>query len=271
MYKVFDNIIQKDSLSSYVTSAKELLKELGLEYGVLEGSKPDIATEGKSLNEEAFLYNCAYNLSLAKGDEIVCVEDSSYTSLNLAKLILLEDSELKSKVVQRLQKDGKELCLDVKVLHINDILRDVVGFDKLASLVKNKFEKFNIAVFNGNKTLNSGTVDSILLSIGANLVNFEASEDSDGYEVLDASEFIADKLAGKVMLDAFDNASDFVVANDARSFYMFDNRQKSLEKVVGRDINLPVYSISQVVLMAIGCTDREKVGVDSHKVATTLI
>lgn len=271
MYKVFDNIIEKDVLSSYVTSLKELLKELGLEYEVLANSKPDIATEGKSLNEEAFLYNCAYNLSLANGDEIVCVEDSSYTSLNLAKMILLEDSELKSKVVQRLQKENKELCLDVKVLHVNDILRDVVGFDKLASMVKHSFKDFNVAVFNGNKTLNSATVDSILLSIGANLVDFETNEDSDGYEVLHASCEIADKLAGKVVLDAFDNAADFIVANDARSFFMFDNRQKSLEKSVGREINLPVYSISQVVLMALGCTDKEKIGLNTHKVATTLI
>ena len=52
---------------------------------------------------------------------------------------------------------------------------------------------------------------------------------------------------------------------------MFDNKQKSLEKAVGRDINLPVYSIAQVVLMALGCVDRGRLGVDTHKVATTLI
>lgn len=271
MYKIFDNIVHKDSAASYIISATELLKELGLQSEVLAGAKADIATEGKSLNEEAFLYNCAYNLSLAKGDEIVCVEDSSYTSLNLAKLILLEDKDLNSKISSKLAKEGKELCIDVKVLHVNDILRDVIGFDKLASLVKNSFEKFNVAVFNGNKTLNSNTVDSILLSIGANIVDFESNEDSDGYEILDASSQIAYKLAGKVMLDAFDNAADFVVANDARSFYMFDNMQKQLEKTVGRDINLPVYSISQIVLMALGCTDRSRLGVDSHKIKTTLI
>jgi succinate dehydrogenase / fumarate reductase cytochrome b subunit len=272
-YRLFDNIIEKDSANSFIVAGKELLSQLNIEAPVLQNAKPDIATEGKSLNEEAFLYNCAYNLALAKGEsaDIVCVEDSSYTSLNVTKIILLENSELKHAVVEKLKKDNLELCLDTKVLHVNEILRDVVGFDKLQKMVKKPFNDFNIAIFNGNKTQNLETNDSILTLLGANIVSFETQNDSDGYEILSASKVLAEKLAGKIMLDAFDNAADFVVTNDARSFVMFEPRQKSLECCVGRDIALSVFSTSQVVLMALGCDDRAKLGLDSHKVKTTLI
>ncbi len=273
MYRLFDNIVEKDGANSFVLAAKELLSRLDIEAPVLQKSKPDIATEGKALNQEAFLYNCAYNLALAKGEgvDLICVEDSSYTSLNIAKIMLLEDNDLKNAVLQKLQKDNLELCIDTKVLHINEILRDVVGFDKLQKMIEKPFDKFNVAVFNGNKTQNLETNDSILTLVGANIVSFETQNDSDGYEILSASKELAEKLAGKIMLDAFDNAADFVVTNDARSFVMFEPRQKSLECCVGRDIELSVFSTTQVVLMALGCEDKSKLGLDFHKVPTTLI
>ena len=272
-YRLFDNIIEKDIANSFIVSATELLKKLNIDAPILKNSKPDIATEGKALNEEAFLYNCAYNFALAKAQDadIICAEDSSYTSLNVAKIMLLENSELKDAVVIRLNKDNLELCLDTKVLHVNEIIRDVVGFNKLQKMIEKPFDKFNVAIFNGNKTQNLEINDTIMTLIGANVVDFETQNDSDGYEILKASKLYAEKLAGKIMLDAFDNAADFVVTNDARSFVMFEPRQKSLECCVGRDIALSVFSTAQVVLMALGYEDKSKLGLDSHKVATTLI
>jgi len=273
MYKLFDNIIEKDKANSFVVAAKELLSRLDIEATVLQNSKPDIATEGRALNEEAFLYNCAYNLALAKGQgaDLICVEDSSYTSLNVAKIMLLENCDLKDAVVNRLKKDNLELCLDTKIFHINEVLRDVVGFDKLQKMVKKPLTDFNVAIFNGNKTKNLEINDTILTLLGAKVVSFETQNDSDGYEILQASKEYAEKLAGKIMLDAFDNAADFVVTNDARSFVMFEPRQKSLECCVGRDIALSIFSTTQVVLMALGCDDKEKLGLETHKVPTTII
>lgn len=272
-YRLFDNIIEKEAASSFVNSAKELLKMLNIEAPVLSKSKQDIATEGKSLNEEAFVYNCAYNLASAKKEnaDLICVDDSSYTSLNIAKLILLEDNEKADVISSKLQKDGLELALDVKVLHVNEILSDVVGFDKLKKLVKRPFDKFNIAIFNGNKTQNLASNDKILSLLGAKIIDFETQNDSDGYEVLSAAPTYAKRLAGKVMLDMFDNAADFVVTNDARSFYMFDSLQKSLEVIVGRDIELSVFSTAQIVLLALGYEDISKMGLDTHKIVTDII
>lgn len=272
-YKIFDNIIEKEKASSYVVSTIALLNELDVEASVLTGSKVDIGTEGKSINKEAFLYNNAYNLSLAHKEnaDIICVEDSSYISLNIAKVMLLEDKELKEKIEGKLQKDGLELSLETKVLHVNEILRDVVGFDKLLTMIKKPFSDFNVAVYKGNKSFDSDITESIITLLGATIITFETESESDGYEILGASKDIADKLAGTIMLDAFDNAADFVITNDARSFSMFDTRQKSLEKSVGRDIELNVYSLSQIVLMALGCEDKSKLGFESHKIKPTII
>ncbi len=268
-YILFDNIIEKDSAKSFIIAGIELLSRLGLEVPVLKNSKPDIATEGKALNEETFLYNCAYNLALANEEnaDIVCVEDSSYISLSVAKIILLENTILKDAVVKRLSKENLELCLETKIIPINDIIKDTLDFDKL----KKDFSNFNVAIFNGNKIKNLETNREILELLGAKVIRFETQDDSDGYEIYGASKQLAQQLAGKIMLDAFDNAADFVITNDARSFVMFEQRQKSLESCVGRDMELSVFSTAQVVLMAMGCSEKSKLGLGLHKVPTTLI
>lgn len=272
-YRLYDNVIEKNSASSFVSSAIELLKLLNIEAPILKNTKVDIATEGKSLSEEAFLYNSAFTLASASTEnaDIICVEDSSYTSLNIAKLILLENKSTCELINQKLEKSGLSLNLDINILHINDILKDVIGFERLKTLVKRSFKDFNIAIFNGNKTHNLTNNDEILKLTGAKIIDFDTQNDSDGYEIVKSAPAYAKKLAAKVMLDMFDNGADFVVTNDTRSFYMFDTLQNDLEKSVGRDIALSVFSTSQVILLALGYEDLAKMGLDTHKVVTALI
>ena len=272
-YTLFDNIVEKEKAHSFIVSAKELLNMLGIKAPSLSHSKQDIGSEGKALNSEAFHYNNAFNLARAKKEntKIICVEDCSYNSFAQTKEALLKNKGLKEKISSKLKKDGLELSLNTAVLHVNEVIKDVIGLLEFKKMVKKSFENFNIAVFKGNQNNDETINESILNVLGANIVSFDAQLQSDGYEILSASKELADKLAGKVMLDTFDNGADFVIANDVRSFMMFDGRQKNLECSVGRDINLAILSISQVALMALGCDDKSKIGLESHKVPATLL
>jgi succinate dehydrogenase / fumarate reductase cytochrome b subunit len=272
-YTLFDNIVEKEKAYSFIVSAKELLNMLGIKAPSLGESKQDIGAEGKALNSEAFHYNNAFNLARAKKEDakIICVEDCSYNSFAQTKEALLEDEVLKEKISSKLKRDGLELSLDTAVLHVNEVIKDVIGLLEFKKMVKKSFANFNIAVFKGNQNSDDTINESILNILGANIVSFDAQLKSDGYEILSASKELADKLAGKVMLDTFDNGADLVIANDVRSFMMFDGRQKNLECSVGRDINLAILSISQIALMALGCDDKSKIGLESHKVQATLL
>ena len=95
--------------------------------------------------------------------------------------------------------------------------------------------------------------------------------ESDGYEILEVQPTYAKTLASSILLDLFDNAADFVVVCDARSFIMFDTYQKECEKIAGRDINLTVLTLPQLLLMALGETNKTKLGLNAHKVPATLI
>lgn len=272
-YRLFDNLIQAQYTQSYAIAAKELLLALDIQAPILAHTKADVGSEGKALNSQTYHYHNAYNLALASKENstIICPEDCSFASFIDTKKALADDTELQSAISGLLKKDNLELALETPVLSIGSLLESVVGLEYLKKKAQKSYSNFYVALSYGNKGIDSTTNAAVLTALGAKLVTLDRKFESDGYEIFGVSKEIAFTIAGFNMLDMFDHAADFVVANDARSFFMYDHNQKHLESSVGRDINLTVLSLAQVTLLALGVQDVKKAGLDLHKIKTTLI
>lgn len=278
-YFLFDNIIHSDKAPSLAIAAHELLKFLKLDVPSLKDVKADLGSEIFALNKQKFIERNAHTLSMAAKEQgsIVCVENSAFISLQMTKEVLSKDSVLQEKIAKKLLESGLVLNFETEVLTLESFLLSVVGIEKLASLVKHPFNNFYVAHFLGTsfcQTRNftdTTLMDKLLSMLQAKKVNFAARYESNGFEVFESSELLAKQLASTVMLDMFDNAADFVLIDDARSFIMFDFYQKALEKVASRDINLCVLSLSQILLLAFGVIQKEKLGLDKHKIPATLV
>jgi succinate dehydrogenase / fumarate reductase cytochrome b subunit len=273
-YILFDKLVEEGS--SLISSAKELFKLIELDISYTDSFKQDTGLKTKAFNENKFHGINAYNINLASlaGEDIVCVENSSFLSLSLSKKALQDNPKLKAAIELDLKQ---ELNLSANIVHINELLLQSVGLEKIQSLAKSSFENFNVAVFDGASAIrleqftSLSTNETLLSAINANIVKTSTCKNSDGYEILDFNASITDSLAGVFLLDAFDNAADFVLANDITTFKIFDARQKSIAKKVGRDIDLPILNIVQVLLLAFGEKDKKKLGFDTHKVNVTLL
>jgi succinate dehydrogenase / fumarate reductase cytochrome b subunit len=278
-YCLFEALIHHEKTIPFVTSAKALFAKLDLNVPTLKGAKADVGHEFLGLNQQKFLEHNAYTLALAakEAQGIVCVEQSSFISLSLTKELLSNDDALRDAVAYALQKKNVLFSLEVEVLSLEQFLRETVGEEKLKTLVQRPFSNFQAALFRGNaacrarKYNDEAHLNTLLDSIGLKRVAFESAYESDGFEILDASDVTAYKLAAKAMLDMFDNAADFVVVSDARSFMMFDFYQKELEKTAGREINLTVFTTAELLGLAMGENDKKVIGLHQHKVAPTLI
>lgn len=273
-YILFDKLVEEGS--SFIRSAKELFDTLGIHVKYDNNFKKDTGFKTKALCEVKFHATNAYNITLASRDngDILCVENSSFLSLALSKNALLENAKLKISVEKEL---GMELDLKANIIHINELLRDSVGFEKIQTLLKTSFQNFNASIYEGSSDVrlkeftDTSSNDALVKLLGATIIKTSTCKKSDGYEVLETNSFISDSLAGVVLLDAFDNAADFILVNDVTTFKMFDARQKSIATVVGRDIDLPVLNIAQVLLLALGIKDKDKLGLGAHKVKVTLL
>lgn len=278
-YFLFDTLIQREKTAPMITAARKLIELLGIDAPSFKGAKADLGSEFMGLDKLKFLEHYAYNLTLAADQkrDILCFEQSSFISHAQTKDILINDANLKFEIAGRLEKHNLSLNLDVQVISLEQLLLEEMDTEKLTSLVKHPFGNFQAALFFGSnacrarKYRKEELVTRLLDSVQLKCVKHESSHESDGFEVYDASSSLAKKLAAKAMLDMFDNAADFVLVCDARSFIMFDFYQKELEKISGREIGLSVLSHAELLLLAFGETSKKAIGLDQHKVAISLI
>lgn len=278
-YFLFDTLIQREKTAPMVVAARKLIELLNIDAPSFKGAKADLGSEFMGLDRLKFLEHYAYNLTLAADEkrDILCIEQSSFICHSHTKDILLNDANLKFEIAERLQKHNVSLNLDVNVVSLEQLLLEEIGIEKLASLIKNPFGNFQTALFLGSnacrakKYRKENLLIQLLDLIQLKQIKHESTYESDGFEVYDASPLLAKKLGAKAMLDMFDNAADFVLVSDARSFIMFDCYQKELAKTSGRDLGLSILSLAELLLLAFGETNKKVIGLDQHKVAITLI
>ena len=278
-YFLFDALIQSDKTTSFATAAKTLVELLKIDAIPFKDAKSDMGSEMLGLDKMKFYERNAYNLSLASREQkdILCFENSSFTSLWMTKEALLNDDDLKNIIAQRLSKNNIVLNLTANIVTLETVLQEEIGFKQLETMIKHPFNKFNVALFLGTSTCRAKkhtdtTLSGTLLDlVGAKRIAYTSAYESDGFEVLDISAPLSYGLAAKTMLDMFDNAADFIVVTDARSLIMFDFYQKTLEKSIQREIELSVLSLPQVLLLAFGIVDKKSIGLDQHKIPATLI
>ena len=278
-YFLYDTVIQSDKAPSIAIAARTLCDFLKLEIPSLKGAKADIGSEVMALNKLKFIEHNAHTLALASKEEanIVCAENSAFISLQLTREALLNDASLRENIIEMLSRKGLTLNLGTEILRFETYLVQMVGLEKLSSLVKHPFGAFYVGHFLGTsfcqarKFTDISLTNSLIELTQAKAISFSSAYESDGFEVYDVSSTLAKQLAGKAMLDMFDNAADFILVEDARSFIMFDFHQKECEKLLSREIELSVLTLPQMLLLAFGITDKAKLGLDKHKVSITLI
>ena len=278
-YVLFDAILDINHTAPLVTSAKELLKVLNIDIPLLNGANKELGVGYIGEDMEKFYKENAKSLALAskESSDIVCVEDSSFLSLKSTMDKLEKDDKLKAEIVAELKKDDLELNFSIDILTLADFIIKEFGITKLKKNIKNGFDKFFGASYLGSyqcqlsKYSDTNSYVKLLEATGLKLVKYDLKNQVCGYDINDTNEKISYKIAGALMLDMFDNASDFVVVNVARSFIMFDKHQKELESSVGREIGLGVFGLAEILLLAFGITDKKRIGLDDHTVKTNII
>lgn len=145
----------------------------------------------------------------------------------------------------------------------NSLPKDIGNFE-----TSQYFEGFNIASYEG---IDRNSSSSIIKESKANYVDISLkSEDLAPYSTLVSKDFSL-KIAGDILLQAKDSSADFIVVRGIRDVLLFDGEQKKIEKVIGREINLPVVSQEQFKKLLEGVKDEKALGFDKHRVKVSFL
>lgn len=137
------------------------------------------------------------------------------------------------------------------------------GTFKNSKEIKHNFENFNLAYL---KSENSEEKANLISSLKAKVLNLQTLNQDLAKDTFHINPKLTFKLTSTMMLDAFDSGADFIVVDNDQDFYLLDSNRKDMEKVIGREITIPVLHINELENLAIGEHDLAKSTLKKHAI-----
>lgn len=284
-YALFTGCTAKGSTPELMMATEAVAKKLGIELVELEEASCCGASHLQDFDDFLSVTLNARNLCYAEkqGLEMVTICNTCQLNVAQADIRLKNDDKLKAAVNEKLSEVGLEYKGTTKVKHFLYAILEDYGLDKLAEKVVKPLSEFNIAPFYGCHNIrpssqhaesNGGesaympnSLDRVIEAIGGKTVDYEEKNKCCGFHVdLQAPE-TAHKMTGNALLGAKDNNADAVVTPCPLCHLNMDGQQKGAAKSMGRQIDMPVLHLPQMVGLALGCTP-EELGLKKNVIAT---
>jgi succinate dehydrogenase / fumarate reductase cytochrome b subunit len=147
-------------------------------------------------------------------------------------------------------------------------LQDDYGYENIKNLVTKPMTDVNIASFYGchnirpshlqNKTNGAESsykpvsLDNLVIALGGNAVDYESKNKCCGFHVELQNPTLANKLSATAMTDAIDNNADVIVTPCPLCHLRMDVQQHGISKEAGREVDIPVLHLPQMVGIALG-------------------
>src|SRR5579875_1857313 len=158
------------------------------------------------------------------------------------------------------------------------LLVEEIGLDRLRSLVKRPLTNLKVGPFYGCyivRPRNRLGIDSehprdqylhqVIAALGGTVIEFAGMRKCCGFPIITMNKDASLKQAGRHLGDAIDADADCLVTPCPLCHLNLDLQQPSAERVVGRDLGMPVLHLPQLVGLALGLEPSE-LGLSRHVV-----
>jgi succinate dehydrogenase / fumarate reductase cytochrome b subunit len=193
----------------------------------------------------------------------------------MTKHRLDNDAELKAKVNEKLAEVGLEYKGTSEIVHFLYAIIDDFGLDKIKEMVVKPLSQFNIAPFYGchnirpselhqkDNPYNPTSLDELIIACGGESVDYEEKNKCCGFHVELQAPKTAAILTGNAIAGAMDNNADMMVTPCPLCHLKLDTQTKHAGEAIGREVELPVLHMQQMIGLALGCAP-EELGLKHH-------
>jgi succinate dehydrogenase / fumarate reductase cytochrome b subunit len=280
-YALYTGCTAKESTPELLQSTLALAKKLDIELVVLDEASCCGASHLQDFDEFLSLVLNARNICYAEklGLDLVTICNTCQLNTITTKERLDNDPILKAKVNEKLAEVGLEYKGSSSVRHFLYALVDDYGVDNIAKEVVKPLSDTNIAAFYGchnirpthiHKNSNNNessyapnSIDRLIVALGGNNVEYESKNKCCGFHVELQNPKTANRLSGIAMSDAIDNNADVMVTPCPLCHLRMDVQQHNISKEMGRDIEIPILHLPQMVGIALGIP-KEELGLKHH-------
>ncbi len=274
-YALYTGCTARESTPELLSSTMAVANKLGIELVLLDEASCCGASHLQDFDDFLALVLNARNICYAEklGLDMVTICNTCQLNTAMTKERLDSDPELKAKVNEKLAEVGLEYKGTSRVRHFQYVLIEDYGLDNIREKVQVPLSHFNIAPFYGchnirpselHHEVNGGenpyvptSLDNLIEALEGNSVDYESKNKCCGFHVDLQAPKTSNALSGTALLDAIDNNADLMVTPCPLCQLNMDLKQDSAGKQLGRDIELPVLHLPQMIALALGCTAEE--------------
>lgn len=177
----------------------------------------------------------------------------------------------------------KQSCSPYKgtseVLHILYALIRDYGLENIQRRVTQPLSQLKCAAFYGCYLLRAQkhtpydnpfkpeSLESVFRAVGAEPIYYKGRTQCCGWPLSSYATEQSFKMAGKHLQEAIDEGADCIVTPCPLCHLNLDSRQPEVEKVIGRNLGIPVLHLPQLIALALGVNPKE-LGLEKHIVST---
>ncbi len=249
----------------YEMSARSVLPRLGVDLEYPEGFSC-CGYPLRSLDDSVWFYLSARNMAVSEdaGLDMLPLCNGCYASLCEVKHYLDTDAELRDLVNDKLAVEDLEYRGRARVNHILEVLHRDVGVDRIRAHVTRPLDYLNLATHCGCHAVRPSAVkhtddpedpvmlDEVTRATGAETRYYPEKLDCCGASLVMSNHEAAFRLTG-AKLQAIKRAGfGGLVTNCPFCFKMYDSRQDAAGRLIGDDLSLPVFYVTQLLGLAMG-------------------
>lgn len=195
-------------------------------------------------------------------DKVVALCAMCYNTLKQTNKIILEDKEKRDRINNFLDEE-KDYNGEVTVLHLLEILRDVVGFDNLKNKIKKPLDGLKLSTYYGCLLLRPEgigiddieaprIIEDLIETLGGEAVDSPFKAECCGsYHTVDDVEPVVERT--KLIIEASKSrGADAIVVGCPLCFFNLDYRQKDTKERYKEFESTPVFYFTQLLAIALG-------------------
>ena len=251
---------------AYEISARRIFPRLGIQLIDVEGFSC-CGYPLKNVSVSAWFYLAARNLALAEklGLDIFSLCNGCNLSFCEVRHYLERDPTLKERVNSLLSIEGLTYTGNAKSLHILQILREIIGIEKIRAAVKTPLTGIKLATHYGCHALRPSklempddpedpqSLEELIEALGAVTEDYPERLDCCGQGLAMTTGKTALAISGLKLRAVQDHKFDGLVTICPFCTKMLDAKQNAIKASTGqKDLSMPVIYITQVLGLAMG-------------------
>jgi heterodisulfide reductase subunit B len=197
------------------------------------------------------------------GDKVTTMCSMCYNTLKRANHLIREDDEKKKLLADFMSEEPVRYEGEVEVLHLLEILRDVVGFEKLKEKVKVPLKGLKLDPYYGcmltrpqeiglDNLENPTILEDFLTALGAEVIKDPMKTECCGsYHTVNEVEVVVERGYG-ILNSALKRGADAMVLSCPLCDYNMDHRQREIVQKYVDFRGIPVFYFTQLLTVALG-------------------